>query len=521
MFRACFDLYSFPHLPEAPPEGPPGGRGAGALATLSGVDLDPANLSRVLGVVLPRGVGAVRGVTHDSRAVRPGFAFVAVPGFKHDGTLFASDARRRGAALVVAERPVTGVPTAVVPDARAALAALARAAHGDPSSSLDVYGVTGTNGKTTTSYVLHAVLSGARGGKKCGLMGTAETIVAGERRPAVRTTPEAPEVQGTLAEMLGAGVEYVAMEVSSHGIALGRVTGTRFAGALFTNLTRDHLDLHGTMEEYFAAKRELFLWTEGPKLANAEDAWGRRLASEVGGVRTFGGAEDADYRVERVEAAGGGTKFALRHGDGVLELQSPLLGPYNVLNVAGAAGLALATGVESEAIQGAVRGMGQVPGRFERVVAARPFGFEVVVDYAHTDVGLEAVLRVARDVAAGRVICVFGAAGDRDGAKRPGMGRVASRLADRSIVTTDDAYTEDPAKIAREVAAGADPSRTEVELDRREAIRRALSAAEPGDVVVVAGKGHETVQHLPEGDVPFDDATVVEELLAEIGHKGR
>jgi UDP-N-acetylmuramoyl-L-alanyl-D-glutamate--2,6-diaminopimelate ligase len=386
---------------------------------------------------------------------------------------------------------------------------------------MEVYGVTGTNGKTTTSYVLHAVLSGACGGQKCGLMSTAETIVGRERKPAVRTTPEAPEVQGTLTEMLRVGVERVVMEVSSHGVALKRVTGTHFAGALFTNLTRDHLDLHGTMEEYFAAKRELFLWTQGPKVVNADDPWGRRLASEVEGVVTFGVSEDADYRVEGVGSAGGGTRFSLRHGGGVLALESPLMGPYNVLNVAGAVGLALAVGIRAGAVSDAVRGMGQVPGRFERVVGARQRGFEVVVDYAHTDVGLEAVLNVARNTAEGRVICVFGAAGDRDGAKRPGMGRVASRLADRSIVTTDDAYTEDPGKIAREVAAGADPSRTEVELDRRAAIRRALRMAEPGDVVVVAGKGHETVQHLPEGDVPFHDATVVGELLAEMRDQGR
>ena len=482
--------------------------------------LDRPNLARTLGVEAPAGVEGVSGVAYDSRAVEPGFAFVAIPGFKKDGTAFVAEALDRGAALVVAERPVTGAPTAVVPDARGALAALAREVFGDPSSKMEVYGVTGTNGKTTTSYVLHAVLSGARGEEVCGLMSTAETIVAGARRAAVRTTPEATEVQGALAEMVRAGVGWVVMEVSSHGVALKRVAGTRFAGALFTNLTRDHLDLHGSMEEYFAAKRELFLWTGGPKLANAEDAWGRRLAAEVEGVRTFGGADEADYRVEGVQAAGGGTRFSLRHPDGVLGLESPLLGPYNVLNVAGAAGLALATGVGPEAVARAVRGMGQVPGRFERVAAAKERGFEVIVDYAHTDVGLEAVLRVARGVARardGRVVCVYGAAGDRDGAKRPEMGRVASLFADRGIVTTDDAYTEDPGKIAREVADGADPARTEVELDRRAAIRRALLAAGPGDVVVVAGKGHETVQHLPGGDVPFHDATVVEELLAENG----
>ena len=498
--------------------------GGAALATLPGVILDRANLARTLGAEVPDGVDSVSGVAHDSRAVEPGFAFVAVPGFKRDGTAFVAEALGRGASLVVAERPVPGAPTAVVPDARSALAALAREVFGDPSSEMEVYGVTGTNGKTTTSYVLHSVLSGACGEETCGLMSTAETIVAGGRRPAVRTTPEAPEVQGTLAEMVRAGVRRVVMEVSSHGVALKRVAGTRFAGALFTNLTRDHLDLHGSMEEYFAAKRELFLRAEGPKLANAEDAWGRRLASEVEGVRTFGRTAEADYRVEGVEAAGGRmgrTRFSLRHPGGVLGLESSLLGPYNVLNVAGAAGLALATGVDPEAVARAVGGMAQVPGRFERVEAAKEGGFEVIVDYAHTDVGLEAVLRVARGVAGGRVICVYGAAGDRDGAKRPEMGRVASRFADRGIVTTDDAYTEDPGKIAGEVAAGADPSRTEVELDRRAAIRRALLAARPGDVVVVAGKGHETVQHLPGGDVPFHDATVVGELLGEMLPNGR
>ncbi|HEX2741610.1 MAG TPA: UDP-N-acetylmuramoyl-L-alanyl-D-glutamate--2,6-diaminopimelate ligase, partial [Rubrobacter sp.] len=394
------------------------------------------------------------------------------------------------------------------------------------SRSMDVYGVTGTNGKTTTSYALHAILAGAYGEEECGLMTTVETISGGERRPAVRTTPEATEVQGTLAAMLESGVRRVVMEVSSHGIALGRVAGTRFEGAIFTNLTRDHLDLHGSMEAYFAAKRELFYMTVGPRLANAEDEYGRRLAGEVEGVDTFGGTAGADYRVAEVEATREGTSFALHHHGGVVKLETPLLGPYNVLNVAGAASLALAAGAEEGAISRAARGMGQVPGRFERVAEAGEHGFEVVVDYAHTDVGLEAVLKVARGVAEagvdrGRVLCVFGAAGDRDGAKRPMMGRVASQLADMSIITTDDAYSEDPAKIAGEVAAGSDLSRTRVELDRRKAIRRALREARAGDVVVVAGKGHETVQHLPEGDVPFHDATVVGELLAEIGEKGR
>ena len=482
--------------------------------------LDRAELARVLGTEIPPGVEGVKGVTHDSRLALPGFAFVAIPGFKRDGTGFASEALRRGASLVVAEREVPGAPTAVVPDARASLASLARALFGDPSRSMEVYGVTGTNGKTTTSYALYAILAGTYGARACGLMSTAETISAGERRPAVRTTPEATEVQETLAGMRDEGVGRVVMEVSSHGLSLRRVAGVRFAGALFTNLTRDHLDLHGSMEEYYVAKRELFYLAEGPRLTNAEDPWGRRLLEDVDGVKTFGGTADADYRVAEVEATREGTAFELHHGEAVLRLETPLLGPYNVLNVAGAASLALETGVGTEAVAAAVKGMEQVPGRFERVTTVRESGFEIIVDYAHTDVGLQAVLEVARGLAGGRgrVICVFGAAGERDGAKRPLMGLVASRLADLSIVTTDDAYSEDPAKIAGEVVSGVEGS-AEVVIDRREAIRRALIAAREGDVVVVAGKGHESVQHLPDGDLPFHDATVVGELLEEIGKK--
>ena len=489
--------------------------------------MDRAELARVLGAEIPPSVQEVTGVAHDSRLVEPGFAFVAIPGFKRDGAEFAPEALRRGASLVVAEREVPEAPTAVVPDARYSLAALACAVSGDPSRSLEVYGVTGTNGKTTTAYALYSLLAAAYGAKTCGLMTTTELISAGERSPAVRTTPEATEVQGMLAGMLEKGVRRVVMEVSSHGIALRRVTGMRFAGALFTNLTRDHLDLHGSMEEYYAAKRELFYLTQGPKLTNAEDTWGRRIREEVVDVRTFGGTASADYRVAGVEATRNGTTFTLRHPGGPLRLQTPLLGPYNVLNVAGAASLALEAGVGGSAVAEAVLGMEQVPGRFERVTTAKESGFEVIVDYAHTDVGLEAVLEVARKLAGahesagGRVICVFGAAGERDGAKRPLMGRVAARLADLSIVTTDDAYSEDPAKIAREVVSGVANGQAEVLLDRREAIRSALLAAREGDVVVVAGKGHERVQHLPTGEVPFHDATAVGELLDELGKRER
>ena len=506
-----------------------------------------AQLAHILGTEPPSGVDGIGGVTHDSRLVEPGFAFVAVPGFRRDGVEFVPQAVKRGASLIVAERPLPGavVPVAVVPDARAALAALARAVFGDPSVEMAVYGVTGTNGKTTTSYALYSILRAAYGQERCGLMTTAEVISGGgerndERRPVVRTTPEAVEVQGTLREMLDAGVEHAVVEVSSHGVTLKRAAGTSFKGALFTNLTRDHLDLHGSMEEYYRAKRELLRWVppEAPKLANADDPYGRRIAREIQGVVTFGVAEGADYRVEDVCPARGGTTFRLRHPGGVFEVESPLLGGYNVENVAGAIALALASRVGEEAVARGVKGMGQVPGRFERVVSSEDFGFEVIVDYAHTDVALEAALKVARRVvettdenrspehaprhAPGRVICVFGAAGDRDVAKRPLMGRVAAGLAEWSLVTTDDAYTEDPEKIAYEVAAGfgSGLGSCEVVLDRRTAIRKALEMARPGDVLLVAGKGHERVQRLPGGDLPFHDASVIRELLGEIEEKG-
>jgi UDP-N-acetylmuramoyl-L-alanyl-D-glutamate--2,6-diaminopimelate ligase len=509
-----------------------------ALATLrSVVFLSRARLSEVLKTGIPLGVHGIGGVTHDSRLVEPGFAFVAISGMRRDGVEFVPEALRRGAALVVAERELPpGSPLVVVPDARDALAALARAVFGDPSASMAVYGVTGTNGKTTTSYALYSILAAAHGPEKCGLMTTAEVVFGderqGERRTPARTTPEATEVQGTLRKMLDGGIKHAVLEISSHGVSLKRVTGTHFAGAIFTNLSRDHLDLHGSMEEYYRAKRELFYWATGPKLANAGDLYGRRLAEEVPGVRTFGVVEEAGYRAQSVRPTGEGTTFLLRHPDGVLKIESPLLGSYNVENVAAAVALALALGVEEEVVGSAVREMGQVPGRFERVASPEECGFEVIVDYAHTEVALKAALNVAREAAerrgdgsaggAGRVICVFGAAGDRDVAKRPLMGRVATHLAELSIITTDDAYTEDPGKIAREVAAGAGDGlgRCEILLDRRAAIKRALEAAQTGDVVVVAGKGHERVQHLPEGDAPFHDASVVRELLEDLEEKG-
>lgn len=473
--------------------------------------LDGPALRDVLGVDVPE--VQVSAVTNDSRAVSPGSAYVAIKGFITDGARFVPQALEQGATLIVADHPIDGAPTAVVPDTRAAMAKLAVAVNGDPSQDLTVYGITGTNGKTTSSYVLHGILSGAYDAARTGLLSTAEIIVGTERRPAERTTGEAPLVQGTLARMRDEGVQYVVLETSSHGIALQRVAGTHYTAALFTNLSRDHLDFHPTMEDYYLTKRRLFEWTAGPKLANSDDLYGARLADEVSGTLRFGTTSDADYQAVAIEQTAAGTDFVLRTPTMELPLHMPLLGDYNVLNVTGAAAIALETGMDPDILQRAVADIPQVPGRFERVHNDK--GLEVIVDYAHTDVGLAAVLDVARAVTDGRVIVVYGAAGRRDPAKRPKMGAVATQKADIGIITTDDSYDESPEAIAAEIKGGAPDH--EVILDRREAIAKAMSIAKPGDLVLIAGKGHERVQHLPDGDIDFHDATVAAELLSERG----
>ncbi|GAB3586904.1 UDP-N-acetylmuramoyl-L-alanyl-D-glutamate--2,6-diaminopimelate ligase [Calidifontibacter terrae] len=483
------------------------------------MNLTSADLARVLSTEVPVD-GEFTGVTHASNQVEPGGVFVAIKGFTSDGARFAPDAMTRGARLVVAQQPIDGIPTVVVPDARIALARLACAFAGNPSHDLTVYGVTGTNGKTTSSYVLHGILSTAYGQEATGLLTTAEIVVGTHREPAIRTTGEAPQVQGNLRRMLDGGVHHVVLETSSHGLALHRVLGTHYAAALFTNLTRDHLDFHPDMEDYYLTKRRLFEMTEGPRLTNADDSYGRRIAQEITGTLTYGAADDADYRIEDARIEGDGSAFVLNTPGGqAISLHTPLLGDYNIHNVAGAAAVVLEMGLPVETLVDAVAHIPQVPGRFERVPAARERGFEVVVDYAHTDDALRVLLEVAREVtnargSDARLIVAYGAAGERDPGKRAPMGRIASQFGDINIITTDDAYSEDPQAIADEVMSGADPANTQIVLDRREAIRQALDQARPGDVVVVAGKGHERVQHLPTGDIEFHDATVVAQLLA-------
>ena len=469
-------------------------------------------LARALGpveVVNPAAVD-VRELAYDARTVEPGTLFFCVPGARADGHDFAAEALASGAVALVVERALDlPVPQLRVADARAAMPRAAVAFFGDPTAELAVAGVTGTNGKTTTAFLLYAVLEEA--GRRPGLLGTVECRVGGERRAVQRTTPEAIDLQRTFREMLDAGDRSCAIEASSHASALGRLDGTRFAALVFTNLSPDHLDFHGTMDEYYEAKRRLFgTW---PAAVNVGDHWGRRLAEELRGggaeLVTFGFADDADLRPEGLELTPAGARFRA----GGLDLSTGLRGRFNVENVLGALAAARLLGLEDAAVARGIASVSGVPGRFEAVDEGQPFA--VIVDYAHTPEALDNVLRSARELASGRVICVFGCGGDRDRGKRPLMGLAAASLADHVLVTSDNPRSEDPLAIIEEILPGAPTA--EVEPDRAAAIGRAIALATEGDVVLIAGKGHEQGQELADRKVPFDDRDVAREALRRLG----
>jgi UDP-N-acetylmuramoyl-L-alanyl-D-glutamate--2,6-diaminopimelate ligase len=446
----------------------------------------------------------ISGLAYSSQSVTPGALFFCVPGFRSDGHDFAPDAVARGAAALVTERRLDlGVPEIVVDDVRAAMGPAAARFYGDPTAELDVVGITGTNGKTTTAYLVRHLLEAA--GRQTGLLGTVKRVVGGIEEDVERTTPEAIDLQETFRRMRDGGDRAVAMEVSSHALELGRVAGIRFACRVFTNLTQDHLDFHETMEAYFAAKRRLFE-EPGPAVVNVDDEYGRRIAAGVDAV-TFGIENDADYRARDIDFDVNGSRFTLETPDGELRIESPLAGLFNVQNLLGAIAAVRSLGVEEVSLEG----FGRVPGRFEAVDEGQDFG--VLVDYAHTPDSLENVLRAARELARGKLHVVFGAGGDRDRGKRPLMGDAARRLADRVLVTSDNPRSEDPEAIMDEVMEGAGPD-AEREVDRRRAIARVIEEAEPGDVVVIAGKGHEQGQEFENGrKEPFDDVTVAREAL--------
>jgi UDP-N-acetylmuramoyl-L-alanyl-D-glutamate--2,6-diaminopimelate ligase len=452
-------------------------------------------------------------LAYDSRKAGPGTLFFCVVGEKRDGHEFAPQVVEQGAAALVVERELTelGVPQVVVPDSRAVMAPLAARFWGDPTARLRVVGVTGTNGKTTTAFLVREILQAAD--FRCGLLGTVKQVVGGVEKEVVRTTPEAIELQETFRQMLDGGDEACAMEVSSHAMTLHRADAIHFEVALFTNLTQDHLDFHADMEDYFLAKRKLF--ETGPKvrIVNVDDPYGRRLAEEFDCVTFSAEGAEADYSAREVEFDATGASFSL----GEMRLRTLLPGHFNVANALGAFAAAEAMGVGGDIAAAGLARAARVPGRFEPIDEGQEFG--VLVDYAHTPDSLENVLRAARRITSGRVIAVFGAGGDRDRDKRPKMGRAGAELSDLTVITSDNPRSEDPERIVSEVAAGADGAKElEVVVDRREAIALALGRARPGDTVVIAGKGHEQGQEFEEGrKIPFDDREVAREELGKLG----
>jgi UDP-N-acetylmuramoyl-L-alanyl-D-glutamate--2,6-diaminopimelate ligase len=465
----------------------------------------------------------IASLAYDSRRVEAGALFFCIDGHEMDGHDFAASAVAGGATALVVERPLAlGVPELLVESSRAAMGPLAARFYGDPTTKLRVVGVTGTNGKTTTAHLVRALLDAS--GERCGLLGTVKSVVAGVERPATRTTPEAIDLQADFRAMLDGGESCCAMEVSSHALALGRCDAVRFAAAIFTNLTQDHLDFHDTMEEYFQAKRRLFVpHVAGmePRVAvvSVDGPYGRRLADELDRVVTFAIGADADYSAHEVRVDLNGSRFRLSTPVGERLLSLPLPGRFNVSNALAALAATHALGFDLDTLVQALERGVRVPGRVEPVEEGQ--GFAVLVDYAHTPDSLENVLNAAHEVGDGRVICVFGAGGDRDRGKRPLMGEIGARLADVLVVTSDNPRSEDPEAIIAEIMAGAiQASRpagappVAAEVDRRAAIERAVQIAQDGDVLVIAGKGHEQGQEFAGGvKVPFDDATVAREAL--------
>ena len=470
---------------------------------------------------------SVSGVTHDSRLVEPGDLYAALPGTHAHGAAFARQAVGRGATAIVTDLlgkgivQRVGVPVIAAADPRRDLGKAASLIYGHPSRELAVYGVTGTNGKTTTAYLLDAGLRGC--GRVTGVIGTIETRIAGERHTSQRTTPEATDLQALLAVMLERGVDAVAMEVSSHALSLGRVTGTHFRAGLFTNLSQDHLDFHPTMEDYFEAKAALFARSRCDLgVVDVDDAWGRRLARRLRAAGASAPAlttvgADGEWAVAPREGG-----FRLSRGTRTVPCDLRLLGGFNTSNAALALAALIETGCAPEAAATGIAGLDGVPGRMERVGADGDL--LALVDYAHTPDAVVTLLRAVRPLAAGRLIVVLGCGGDRDRAKRPLMGAAAARYADVAVLTDDNPRSEPSARILAAMEQGAEDvpaaarAHVMVEPDRARAIALAVALAEPGDTVVVAGKGHETGQEIRGSVTPFDDRAVLRAALRDGGH---
>lgn len=478
----------------------------------------------------------IQDLASDSRMVRPGSLFVALRGDHHDGHVFLPNAVHQGAAAAVVEETAVlpmlkaEIPMVRVTDSRLALVRLARCFYGTPSFRLGMIGVTGTNGKTTVTYLVKHILEAA--GHRAGLLGTVIYDLAGEVMVSSFTTPDPISLQGFLARMADRGAAYAVMEVSSHGLALNRVEGCEFDVAVFTNLSQDHLDFHHTMEAYFGSKQKLFAGLSEPRpggetpdrtrraLINRDDPWGRRLLESVRApVWTYGLEPGADLAATDIRCGMEGMIFTAITPQGSFPVRSRLVERHNVYNLLAAIGVAVHLGIPSEKIQQGIESLPGIPGRFERLDCGQ--AFNVIVDYAHTEDALDRLLRTVGELTDGRVITVFGCGGDRDRGKRAPMGWTAARLSDRVLITSDNPRNENPMEIIKEIEAGVAEEASGVEVivlpDRREAIERALGLARPGDSVVIAGKGHEEYQQVGNRKLPFDDRKIAGDWFRKRG----
>lgn len=462
------------------------------------------------------GAAEIKGIACDSKAVSKDYLFIAVPGTKMDGHRFAREAADRGAVAVVIEKDVSlddDIAKIYVKDSRQALARIAGEFYGRPSEKLRCIGITGTNGKTTVSYLMDSIVSAS--GHKAGLIGTISYRIGERVIPAVNTTPGPVELFNFMGKMAQNSIGYLVMEVSSHSLDQRRVEGIDFEAAVFTNLTGDHLDYHKTQDEYFNAKAKLFegLGAASYGIINIDDEWGRKLLKRSKGrVMTYGMKQGADLLAGGIQLSLNGTKFTIDTPAGQIKINTKLIGLHNVYNITAAVAAGLAMGFTPEAVRRGAENVRAVPGRLESIECGQPF--KVFVDYAHTDDALHNVFSALRPLIAKRIIVVFGCGGDRDRTKRPRMGKVASEAADVVIVTSDNPRSEDPQAITSEITAGIGSGNCTVILDRMQAIRQALSAAREGDCVLIAGKGHETYQVLKETTVAFDDREVARKILS-------
>jgi UDP-N-acetylmuramoyl-L-alanyl-D-glutamate--2,6-diaminopimelate ligase len=494
-------------------------RGASLRSLLEGVELR----SQATVAEIP-----IRQVTHDSRKVQPGALFVAISGVATDGTLFARDAVSRGASAIATESPAPAdwpveIAWVRVAEARKALAIAASNFFGRPATALKLTGVTGTNGKTTTTSLIDSILRAS--GAKTGLFGTISYHTPSGEYPAPNTTPESVDLQNFFAEIRDAGGTYATMEASSHALAMDRLWGCHFATAVFTNLTRDHIDFHKNFENYFAAKRRLFEGTGAGEpdfsIINTDDEWGKKLVGMGKTTLTYGLQNGADLKAKKFQLSFSGLNFTAQTPKGPIQVESALVGRINVYNILAAIGAGIGLSIPNDIIETGIRNLHAVAGRFQRIDQGQPF--LVVVDYAHTDDALQNLIRTARElITKGRIITLFGCGGSRDRTKRPIMGETSGKLSDLTILTSDNPRQEDPLKIISDVVVGMQKSGGKylIEPDRAKAISLAIEEARPGDIVLLAGKGHEDYQIFADRTIHFDDREVARKALGDRGYKG-